>query len=109
MRDTVLERRENPRDDIISMLWQVEIDGRPTTLEDIENYGVLLFIAGLDTVMQGMGHGVRHLAQDSALQDELRERSVAGGAKRPRNCCAAIALPCRRAGSTGTWCSTVWK
>lgn len=72
MRDTVLERRENPRDDIISMLWQVEIDGRPTTLEDQENYGVLLFIAGLDTVMQGMGHGVRHLAQDIALQDELR-------------------------------------
>lgn len=73
MRDTVLERRENPRDDIISMLWQAEIDGRPTTLEDIENYGVLLFIAGLDTVMQGMGHGVRHLAQDFALQDELRK------------------------------------
>lgn len=73
MRDTVLERRENPRDDIISMLWQAEIDGRPTTLEDIENYGVLLFIAGLDTVMQGMGHGVRHLAQELALQDELRK------------------------------------
>jgi len=72
MRDTVLERRENPRDDIISMLWQVEIDGRPTTLEDLENYGVLLFIAGLDTVMQGMGHGARHLALDPVLQDELR-------------------------------------
>lgn len=72
MRDTVLERRERPQDDIISMLWQVEIDGRPTTLEDLENYGVLLFIAGLDTVMQGMGHGVRHLARNPDLQDELR-------------------------------------
>ncbi|MGL4563715.1 MAG: cytochrome P450, partial [Halioglobus sp.] len=72
MRDTVLERRESPRDDIISMLWQAEIDGRPTTLEDLENYGVLLFIAGLDTVMQGMGHGVRHIAGDAALQEELR-------------------------------------
>ena len=72
MRDTILERRENPRDDIISMLWQVEIDGKPTTLEDQQNYGVLLFIAGLDTVMQGIGHGVRHLAMDGALQDELR-------------------------------------
>ncbi|MBP6724942.1 MAG: cytochrome P450 [Halioglobus sp.] len=72
MRDTVLERREHPQDDIISMLWQVEIDGRPTTLEDLENYGVLLFIAGLDTVMQGMGHGVRHLARNPDLQDELR-------------------------------------
>jgi len=72
MRDTILERREQPRDDIISMLWEVEIDGRPTTLEDQENYGVLLFIAGLDTVMQGIGHGVRHLALNPALQDELR-------------------------------------
>ncbi len=72
MRDTILERRARPRDDIISMLWQVEIDGRPTTLEDQENYGVLLFIAGLDTVMQGIGHGVRHLALHPALQDELR-------------------------------------
>jgi cytochrome P450 len=72
MRDTILERREHPRDDIISMLWQIEIDGKPTTLEDQENYGVLLFIAGLDTVMQGIGHGVRHLAMDGALQDELR-------------------------------------
>lgn len=73
MRDTLLERRDNPQDDIISMLWQVEIDGRPTTLEDLENYGVLLFIAGLDTVMQGMGHGIRHLAMNPELQQSLRE------------------------------------
>jgi cytochrome P450 len=72
MRDTLLERQQEPRDDIISMLWQTEIDGRPTTLEDLENYGVLLFIAGLDTVMQGMGHGVRHLARNPELQAELR-------------------------------------
>ncbi len=72
MRDTMLERRENPRDDILSMLWKIEIDGKPTTLEDMENYGVLLFIAGLDTVMNGMGHGARHLARDQALQKELR-------------------------------------
>lgn len=72
MRETILERKENPRDDIISLLWKVEIDGRPITLEDQENYGVLLFIAGLDTVMQGIGHGVRHLAQDQELQAKLR-------------------------------------
>ncbi len=72
MRDTILERREHPQEDIISMLWEIEIDGKPTTLEDQENYGVLLFIAGLDTVMQGIGHGVRHLAQNAGLQDELR-------------------------------------
>ncbi len=72
MRDTVLERQENPRDDILSMLWQIEIDGKPTTLADMENYGVLLFIAGLDTVMNGMGLAVRGLALDPALQARLR-------------------------------------
>lgn len=72
MRDTFLARKENPQDDIISLLWKIEIDGKPTTMEDMENYGVLLFIAGLDTVMNGIGHGVRHLAQNPALQDQLR-------------------------------------
>ncbi len=73
MRDTMLERRENPRDDIISLLWKTEIDGKPTTMDDMENYGVVLFIAGLDTVMNGIGHGVRHLAMDLPLQDQLRQ------------------------------------
>ncbi len=72
MRDIVLDRKENPRDDILSMLWQTEIEGKPTTLEDIENYAVLLFIAGLDTVVNGMGHGIRHLAGDLELQRKLR-------------------------------------
>ncbi|QIG80738.1 cytochrome P450 [Stakelama tenebrarum] len=72
MRDTILERRDNPQDDIISMLWQTEIDGRPMTIEDMENYAVLLFIAGLDTVMNGMGHGVHRLASDLELQARLR-------------------------------------
>jgi cytochrome P450 len=72
MRDTFVARREQPQDDIISMLWKMEIDGKPTTLEDMENYGVLLFIAGLDTVMNGIGHGVRHLAQNPALQEQVR-------------------------------------
>jgi cytochrome P450 len=72
MRDTILERRERPQNDLISLLWKSQINGRPTTLEDMENYGVVLFIAGLDTVMNGMGFGVRHLAQDQALQSQLR-------------------------------------
>ena len=72
MRPTLLARRDQPRDDLISLLWQTEVDGKPTTLEDMENYCVLLFIAGLDTVMNGMGHGVRHLAMHPELQAELR-------------------------------------
>jgi cytochrome P450 len=72
MHDTLIERRDNPRDDLISLLWQSTIAGAPLTLVDMQNYCVLLFIAGLDTVMNGMGHGIRHLAMHPELQDELR-------------------------------------
>lgn len=73
MRDVMLERKENPQDDILSMLWQIRVDDKETTLADMENYGVLLFIAGLDTVMNGMGLAMRGLARDLELQRQLRE------------------------------------
>jgi cytochrome P450 len=75
MRETFLERKANPKDDLISLLWKTEIDGKPVDMDDMENYGVLLFIAGLDTVMNGMGFGVRHLAADLELQDRLRQNA----------------------------------
>jgi cytochrome P450 len=72
MRDTILERREHPKNDILSMLWQTTVDGQATTMHDMEDYAVLLFIAGLDTVVNGMGLTMRHLALHPELQDELR-------------------------------------
>ena len=72
MRETLLERREHPRDDIISMLWKAGVDGRPTTIEDMEDYAVLLFLAGLDTVVNGASLLMLHLAGDFALQEKLR-------------------------------------
>lgn len=72
MMDQILARRDDPRDDIISLLWTVEIDGEPMTLELMEDYCCLLFIAGLDTVINAMTYGIRHLARNPALQAELR-------------------------------------
>lgn len=72
MKDTLLDRQENPTGDLISRLWQTDVDGRPLTLEDMQNYCILLFIAGLDTVMNAMGYGVRHMAANPDLQEELR-------------------------------------
>ena len=80
MRDTLLERRDKPQNDLISLLWQTQLDGKPTTMDDMEDYCTVLFIAGLDTVMNGMGHGVRHLARDQALQTELRAKPELIGA-----------------------------
>jgi len=72
MRETLLERRDNPRDDIISMLWQAGVDGRPTTMDDMEDYSVVLFLAGLDTVVNGSAFLMLHLARNSELQEQLR-------------------------------------
>lgn len=72
MRDTMLARREQPENDIISMLWKTEIDGQPMTMDDMENYGLVLFTAGLDTVINGLGFGIRHFAMDLPLQTRLR-------------------------------------
>lgn len=72
MRDTLLQRKEHPADDLISELWRSKIGDRETTIGDLEDYSVLLFIAGLDTVMNGIGHGVIHLARNPELQRQLR-------------------------------------
>jgi cytochrome P450 len=73
MRETIIERRDAPKDDILSLLWQTTIDGRPTTMDEMEDYAVLLFIAGLDTVVNGMGLTMQHLATHPDLQEQLRK------------------------------------
>lgn len=79
MRDTIRERRDGPQPDIISRLWDSRIDGRPITIEEMEDYGVVLFLAGLDTVMNAMGYMACHLARNPDLQDELRAKPAAIG------------------------------
>jgi cytochrome P450 len=73
MRDVMEARRREPKDDLLSLLWRTEIDGKPMDWETMEDFGVLLFIGGLDTVINAMGYAVRHLAGDRALQRRLRE------------------------------------
>ena len=72
MTDVFEARRVDPQDDVISLLWKTEIDGQPMTMNLMEDFGVLLFIAGLDTVINGMGYGIRHLAANPDLQAKLR-------------------------------------
>lgn len=68
----ILARRDDPRDDIISLLWITEVEGEPMTLDLMEDYCSLLFLAGLDTVINAMAHGMRHLAAHPQMQAELR-------------------------------------
>jgi cytochrome P450 len=72
MRDTILERRDAPREDLISRLWAIEIEGETPSVELMEDYAVLLFIAGLDTVMNAIGFGLHHMAAHPEMQARLR-------------------------------------
>lgn len=72
MAGLIAERQAERRDDLISRLIDTEIDGRPTSFEELQGYCLLLFIAGLDTVANGMAFAVRHLARDLPLQERLR-------------------------------------
>jgi cytochrome P450 len=68
----IRERRDDPKDDIISLLWSTEIDGQPMTMEVMEDFSCLLFMAGLDTVINAIGFAVRRMAIDQDLQAQLR-------------------------------------
>jgi cytochrome P450 len=70
--DVIIARKDDPKDDLISLLWSAEIDGQPMTMQTMEDFAVLLFIAGLDTVINGIGYGVRHMAANPDFQNQLR-------------------------------------
>ena len=68
----IAERREDPKDDLISALTTAVVDGQPLTTEEVLDTAFLLFIAGLDTVTSQLGVMFYHLACDAELQRRLR-------------------------------------
>ena len=75
LREVISDRRERPRDDLVSALIAESIDGEPLSQHDIESMSFLLFLAGLDTVANAAGFMVSRLAQMRELQARLREDS----------------------------------
>jgi len=73
MTQTIEERRVKRGKDMISDLFDATIDGRPLTMEEMQAYCLLFFLAGLDTVVNGMSFGVRHFAQHPELQQQIRD------------------------------------
>ncbi|WP_254659290.1 cytochrome P450 [Mycobacterium malmoense] len=69
-RALVTERRATPRDDLISKAIEFEIDGERVSDDDLCNFGLLMFMAGLDTVSVTLGWTFYHFAQNP--QDRSR-------------------------------------
>jgi cytochrome P450 len=66
----ITERRAMPRDDLISKAIEFKIDGQPVSDDDLCSFGLLMFMAGLDTVSVTLGWTFYHLAQNP--QDRAR-------------------------------------
>jgi len=72
MGEIIEARRLAREDDLISRLLDSDIAGHPPTLEDMQSYCLLLFTAGLDTLVNAFTFGMYHLACHPELQQRIR-------------------------------------
>jgi len=72
IRSLAEERRRKPVDDFMTFVVQAEIEGRPLDEQEVMGIGVLLFVAGLDTVAAAIGFDLRYLAEHPDDQELLR-------------------------------------
>lgn len=71
--EIIATRRADPKDDLVSALIQESVRGEPIGPQQLLSMCYVLFLGGLDTVTNAMCFGMRYLAMDPALQEELRE------------------------------------
>ena len=69
----VSQHVEHPRDDIVTMLLNVEVEGEKLSQEEVQSICYLLFLASIDTVATMLSFIVRHLARDQVLFRRLKE------------------------------------
>ncbi|HWC80481.1 MAG TPA: cytochrome P450 [Pseudonocardiaceae bacterium] len=67
----IAQRRENPREDLLSRAMTWEIDGAPVGDRDLHAFCVLMFTAGLDTVPISVGWALYHFATHPEQRREI--------------------------------------
>lgn len=67
------KRRSNPGDDLMSMLAQATIEGKPLTDEQLGFNGLMFFAAGHETTRACLSAGILELLRDPAQMDYLRQ------------------------------------
>ena len=71
-RELVVERRANPREDLVSALLQARIDDRQLTPEELDGFFIMLLVAGNETTTNLISNAVNVLAQRPDLWKRLR-------------------------------------
>jgi cytochrome P450 len=72
-REYYAERRECPREDVLTLIANAEIDGEPLSPQDLDNTFALLVVAGNETTRQAIALGSLALAQYPEQYERLRE------------------------------------
>ena len=67
------ERRENPRDDLLSLIANATIDSRPLTIEEQISYCSQFMVAGNETTTATMAEGMRQLCLNPEQQQKIRD------------------------------------
>jgi cytochrome P450 len=79
--EILAERRRNPRDDLISMLAESEIDGARLTDDEMFAFPLLILPAGVETTYRASGNLLVAMLTQPALLDALRaDRGMLRGA-----------------------------
>ncbi len=66
------DRRGCPRDDVLTLLANAEVDGQRLTEGDLDNMFALLIVAGNETTRQGLALGTLALAQHPDQYERVR-------------------------------------
>lgn len=72
LRKEIQRRQLTPTGDVLSTVANCQIDGRPITESEALGVSILLYIAGLDTVVNVLCWQFRHLAENPQDQEMLR-------------------------------------
>ncbi|MCW1429525.1 cytochrome P450 [Novosphingobium sp. JCM 18896] len=67
------QRRREPKDDLLTLGVQAEVEGRKLTEDELKGFCFNLFVGGLDTVSTNLSAHFRHLAENPDHQQFLRE------------------------------------
>lgn len=67
----VKARLTEPREDMMSHIISSDFEGRALTFDELLSIAHLLFLAGLDTVVNALSFSMRHLADDPELQQRI--------------------------------------
>ncbi|MET3524318.1 cytochrome P450 [Mesorhizobium abyssinicae] len=65
-------RRKDLVDDFMTFIVQAQVEGRRLTKQEVRGVGVLVFVAGLDTVAAAIGFDLAYLARNLKDQELLR-------------------------------------